>query len=246
MSEPPAPFGAIIVAAGSGTRFGSEGPPKQYRLLAGVPLLDWAVRAFLANPRISRTVVVLPPGHLSSPPQWLARLPVELVPGGVERSDSVRHGLSTLNAGGPQRVLVHDGARPFATASLINRVMAACGEGGVVPALRVVETLKEVNDEGTVIATVDRGRYWRAQTPQAFPLALLSDLHERARSDRFCPTDDAGLLEHYGYPVRIVPGDPDNVKVTSPFDLELAEMLAQRLNPVARSGSAHDVTAQEF
>jgi len=228
----PEPVGAVIVAAGAGRRFGEGGGVrKQYRLLRGSPVLAWSIAPFLNNPRIGPVVVVLPSEDASSPPDWLRHARVHCVAGGAERGDSVRNGLAAL----PPRVravLIHDGARPLTAPVLIDSILDALAAGvAVIPGIPIDETLKEVAPDGTVLATVDRGRYWRVQTPQAFPRDALEAVHERARGEGFQATDDAALFERYGIPVRIVRGDPQNLKVTTPHDLEVAGFLARTLPP---------------
>lgn len=234
-AAPPA-AAAIVVAAGAGRRFNDGGGPrKQYRELLGKPVLAWALDAFVSHPGIGQTVVVLPREDVDDPPGWLAGLPVARVAGGAERSDSVRNGLDAVTAEGGV-VLVHDGARPLVARALIDRLLAAAAHGAVIPGLKVTDTLKEVDAEGLVKATPDRGRYRSVQTPQAFPLALLRKVHRQAHEMGAKATDDAALLERYGHAVRVVEGDPSNLKVTTSADLALAELLARRLpDPGARA-----------
>ncbi|MQA89142.1 MAG: 2-C-methyl-D-erythritol 4-phosphate cytidylyltransferase [Gemmatimonas sp.] len=217
----------IVVAAGSGRRFGESEVRKQYLPLRGIPLLAWSVAPFLEHPRVDRVTVVVPPEDMDDPPHWLRRLPLHLVGGGCERADSVRAGAESLDEF--DRVLVHDGARPLASRSLIDRVIAADPRVGVVPGIPVADTLKEVDETGNVSRTPDRRRFLRIQTPQAFPFALFKELHDRARIDGIVTTDDAGLFERYGHTVHVIEGDMSNLKVTTSFDLSVAELLAQRL-----------------
>ncbi|MDR0788484.1 MAG: 2-C-methyl-D-erythritol 4-phosphate cytidylyltransferase [Gemmatimonadota bacterium] len=217
---------AVVVAAGSGRRLGG-GTPKQYRPLAGVPVLLRALRPFLDHPLIERVVVVLPPDDAASPPDWLAALPLSCVAGGAERTDSVRRGLAAVD---PEFaiVLVHDGARPLVSPELIDRVIEAARQhpsAAIVPGERVTDTIKEVDADGRVVRSVPREELRRIQTPQAFPALILRRFHDRAREESFSPTDDAGLFERYGAPVRLVDGDPENLKVTTPVDLLIAEAL---------------------
>jgi 2-C-methyl-D-erythritol 4-phosphate cytidylyltransferase len=221
---------AIVVAGGSGRRMGeaAAGVRKQYLELVGEPILLWALRPFLRHPRVVATVVVLPAEDVDDPPEWLRGLPVSLVAGGAERSDSVWNGLRAV----PERVelvLIHDGARPLVGAEVIDRVLARAAEGGAVPALPATDTLKEADEEGRVRATLDRSRLWHVQTPQGFPLPMIRDAHRRAREEGWIGTDDASLCERYGFPVRLVQGDAENLKVTRPLDLAVAEALARRL-----------------
>lgn len=228
---------AVIVAGGSGRRLGDQGLPKQYRAVFGAPLLAWAVQPFIRSPEIGRTVLVLPPADVVDPPEWIRRLPVEVVAGGPERGDSVRNGLAAL-ADAADIVLIHDGARPFVTDRLIGRILKGVKSGPVIPGLPSSDTLKEVDPEGRVLATVDRGRFWRVQTPQAFPLGLIRECHERAATEGISLTDDAALLERYGHPVRMVEGEPENIKVTLPIDFTIAEALARVLPESRRPPSA--------
>lgn len=218
---------AVVVAGGSGRRVGG-GVRKQYLEVAGEPLLLRAVRPFLRHPGVGSVVVVLPPEDAASPPSWLAQTGVRVVPGGEERGDSVRNGLLATPEDAPV-VLVHDGARPFVSAEVITRVLEAARSGAAIAAVPVADTIKEVDADGTVRATPDRSRLWAAQTPQGFPRALLLDVHARADAEGFRATDDAALCERYGIPVRVVEGDPGNLKVTRPADLDIAEALARRL-----------------
>ncbi|HET8654706.1 MAG TPA: 2-C-methyl-D-erythritol 4-phosphate cytidylyltransferase [Longimicrobiaceae bacterium] len=225
-SSPEPSVGAVIVAGGSGRRMG--GVRKQYLELAGEPVLLWSVRAFLHHPRVSVVVVVLPSDDAASPPEWLAGLPVRVAAGGAERSDSVRNGLRALD-GAVEIALIHDGARPFVGREVIDRVISASREGGAVAAVRVTDTLKEVDDGGRITGTADRARLWRAQTPQGFPLRLIVNAHETAHRQGVQATDDAALCERMGHAVRVVEGAAENLKITSPDDLALAELLARRL-----------------
>jgi 2-C-methyl-D-erythritol 4-phosphate cytidylyltransferase len=237
LPDPSPRIAAVVVAGGAGSRFSAaDGVRKQYRLLAGVPVLAWSLEAFLGHPAIVRTVVVLPPDDASEPPDWLAAFPVARVAGGEMRGDSVRHGLAALAPGEVDIVLVHDGARPLVSRALIDRVIAAAGEGAVIPGLPISDTVKQVDEHERVLGTLDRTRLRGVQTPQAFPLETLLLVHERAVAESVRVTDDAALFERYGLSVRVIDGDPTNLKVTTPLDLEIAEALAQRLPRPGRAG----------
>ncbi len=222
------------MAAGRGVRAGA-GMPKQFRPVAGTPLVLRAVAPFLEHPDVTRVALVVPPDALDAPPEWLAasaRHPrVTLVAGGAERADSVRLGLAVLPAS-CARVLVHDAARPFADRALIDRVLdtVAAGESAV-PAVPVADTLKRgAGDPPRVAGTVPRDALWRVQTPQGFPREVLDAAHRDAAGaagDTASVTDDATLVERLGRPVRLVPGSPWNIKVTTADDFELAERLAR-------------------
>ena len=231
---------AVIVAGGSGARFSSSGPRKQYRLLRGEPVLSWAVRPFVEHADIGNVVVVLPREDAAAPPDWLVRFPVRVVAGGSTRGESVRNGLEALGARSADVVLIHDGARPFVSRKLIDRVLGACDGYGIIPGLPLTDTLKEVDGRGMVVATPDRERFRRIQTPQAFPLATILDIHRQALLLGMAATDDAALFEHFDHPVRVVEGDPDNIKVTVPIDFDLAELLASRLLPISSESASAD------
>jgi 2-C-methyl-D-erythritol 4-phosphate cytidylyltransferase len=229
---------AVVVAGGSGLRMGdaARGVRKQYATLDGEPVLGWSIRAFMEHPSVAQVVVVLPAEDLEQPPQWLEASGAALVAGGLRRSDSVRHGLGALHPAASV-VLVHDGARPFVGAELIDRVVAAAAAGPVIPGIRATDTLKEVDPQGYITRTVDRDRIWHAQTPQAFPIRLLAEAHRRAAEEAWNVTDDAALCERMGERVRMVHGDPDNIKITVPRDLELARLIAAELRARARASS---------
>jgi 2-C-methyl-D-erythritol 4-phosphate cytidylyltransferase len=227
----PRDVGVIVVAAGQGTRVGGE-TPKQYRPIAGVPMVLRAVRPFAAHPEVARVVLVLPAEDAAAPPAFLRDLAgaaLVLVAGGAERTESVAAGLAAL---GPEctSVLVHDAARPFVERAVIDAVIAHARAGeGAVAAVRVTDTLKEADpqDATRVGRTVARDGLWRAQTPQGFPRAVLERAHAAADSAG-AATDDAALVERTGVPIRLVPDSPRNLKVTTVEDLALAELLAGR------------------
>lgn len=217
---------ALVVAGGSGLRMGGGGGRrKQYADLLGEPVLARAVRPFSEHAAVRETVVVLPADDAARPPEWLLALGVRVTAGGAERSDSVRNGLAQL-ASDTDIVLVHDGARPFVRPELIDRMIAAARRGPAIPAVRATDTLKRVDADGFVAATVDRSEIWQAQTPQAFPFGVLVEAHRRAVAEGWPSTDDSALCERLGHRVRVVEGDPDNLKITRPTDLLLARALA--------------------
>lgn len=226
----PHDVGVIVVAGGRGSRLGGD-TPKQFLEVGGVPMLLRAIRCFLSHQGIVQVVAVLPQEHVASPPAWLGALVGErlaLVAGGAERTDSVRHGLAALRPGIPV-VLVHDAARPFAAAGLVDRVISAVGnDSAVVPALPVADTIKELDPAhpDRVGHTVPRERLVRVQTPQGFPRDLLERAHARATMDGSHGTDDAQLVERLGGTVYVVPGDAGNIKITTPEDLVLANWMA--------------------
>jgi 2-C-methyl-D-erythritol 4-phosphate cytidylyltransferase len=232
----PRDVGAIVVAAGRGARFGSE-TPKQYLLIGGVPMVLRALRPFTSHPEIAQVALVLPPDDAAHPPDFLSGLSAStssdpssftIVPGGAHRGDSVRAGLAALGSECVV-VLVHDGARPFTDRRIIDAVIGCARQGEVaVPAVPLSDTLKEVSthDPTRIVRTRPRARLWRAQTPQGFPRPVLEEAHARAARTGHRATDDAALVESMGVPVRLVPDFSNNIKVTTPEDLVLAELLA--------------------
>ena len=213
---------AVIVAAGSGARFGGE--PKQFRRLGSAPLLAWSINTLARHPSVSKLVVVVPASVVPAPPPWLRDFAAEVVAGGETRRESVALGLAAIPPT-EEVVLVHDGARPFVTPTLIERILDASRLGPAIPGLRIPDTVKMVDDGSRVLATLDRDRLRTVQTPQAFPVDLLSELHARADLEGSAATDDAALVEKYGVPVRVVEGDPLNLKITTRADFGLAEWL---------------------
>jgi 2-C-methyl-D-erythritol 4-phosphate cytidylyltransferase len=215
---------AIVAAAGSGERLGSSSP-KAFTPLGGRPLLARAVEAALACPAVGLVVVAAPPGA-----EDLAHAIVEplgahvVVTGGPTRQASVRAALAAVPSEAAA-VLCHDAARALATPALFTAVLEALeGWDGVVPVLPVTDTVKRVRGE-RVVGTEPREELALAQTPQAFVAGALRDAHARAEAAGLEATDDAALLEWAGYRVRAVPGEPTNVKITTPPDLARAEAL---------------------
>jgi 2-C-methyl-D-erythritol 4-phosphate cytidylyltransferase/2-C-methyl-D-erythritol 2,4-cyclodiphosphate synthase len=230
---------ALIVAAGRSTRFGGA-LPKQYLALGGGSVLRHAVVAFATHPRIAGVQVVIRDEDRAMFDVAVAGLAVlPPVPGGAERQDSVRLGLEALVPHDPARVLIHDGARPFPDAALIDRVIDALDRGpAAIPALAVGDTLKRVED-GRIRETVDRAQLWRAQTPQGFHFKPILAAH-RAAAGRIL-TDDSAVAEAAGMTPIVVPGSEDNLKVTTAQDLAAAErLLTARLGDV-RVGQGFDV-----
>ncbi|HET8728092.1 MAG TPA: bifunctional 2-C-methyl-D-erythritol 4-phosphate cytidylyltransferase/2-C-methyl-D-erythritol 2,4-cyclodiphosphate synthase [Alphaproteobacteria bacterium] len=231
---------ALIVAGGSGERFGTA-VPKQYLDLAGKPVIRRAVEAFLDHPAVGRVRVVANPAHRDLLETALAGIDVgSPIPGGSTRQESVRRGLEALAAeGGVDRVLIHDAARPLIDAATIERVARALDAGpAAIAAVPVTDTLKRGAD-GLIAGTVDRDGMWRAQTPQGFRLMEILSAH-RAAAGRVL-TDDAAVAEHAGIAVTLVPGHVDNLKVTTEQDLRRAERLLAPALPDTRVGGGFDV-----
>ena len=240
---------AVIVAAGRGTRASSGAEvPKQYLPLAGTPVLAHSLRVLSVHPLIDTALVVISPDdaelyeRTASP--FAGRL-LRPVPGGATRQASVLAGLEALGARSPDRVLIHDAARPFLDADLVGELIAALDtSAGAIAAEPVSDTLKQASADGTIARTVDRAGLWRAQTPQAFRYAAILEAHRRAaaagRSDF---TDDAGLAEWAGLAVKLVASSARNMKLTTAADIELAERLLAPASALLepRNGTGFDV-----
>ncbi len=217
---------AIVVAGGSGRRMGAR-IPKQYMSIGGEPILLHAIRPFLECPGIDEVILVLPPEDLTNPPEWLHSFAVRLIAGGDERGDSVYNGVQAVTED-IGTILIHDGARPFVTKEIIQRVLSAALGGPAIAAIQVTDTIKAVDSNGLITGTLERSELWRAQTPQGFPADLIRRIHEVARRDGIRATDDAALCEQKGVAVRVVQGSPENLKITDRTDLIIAEAIAQR------------------
>lgn len=220
--------GVIVVAGGSGSRTGSS-ELKQFRWVAGKPALLHSVQAFMARPDVAVVVAVLPKAYAADPPPWLFQCDVDRLlvsVGGRERQESVWNGLEDM----PEEVrivVVHDAARPLVTDETIERVIAKAREGvGAIAALPVVDTLKEVDESGTILRTVPRAGLWRAQTPQAFPREQLERAHVDAKRANTSATDDAALLERLGLRVVVVRGSERALKITDESDFLRADALS--------------------
>lgn len=217
--------GVILVAAGSSTRTAGQ-ELKQFRWVAGKPMLLHSLQTFMGRPDVISVVCVIPREYVADPPPWIFQCDVDrllLSIGGRTRTESVRNGLEDL----PDEAsiaLVHDAARPLVDDALIERVVARAREGEcAVPALPVVDTIKEVGDDGRVLRTIDRGRLRRVQTPQGFPRAVLESVYRQSKGAT--ATDDAALCERLGIPVTVVQGSERAMKVTDESDFERIEAL---------------------
>jgi 2-C-methyl-D-erythritol 4-phosphate cytidylyltransferase/2-C-methyl-D-erythritol 2,4-cyclodiphosphate synthase len=230
---------ALVLAAGRGSRFGGA-LPKQYLPLGGAAVLRHAVDAFARHPRIDGIQVVIRPEDRNIYDHALAGLDLLApVPGGAERQDSVRLGLEALAPREPARVLIHDGARPFADAALIDRVIDALDRApAAIPGLPVGDTIKRVAD-GVITGTVDRSGLWRVQTPQGFHFGAILAAHRAAAG--LALTDDAAVAEAAGIMPVIVPGNEGNLKITTTDDLVAAERLLAARSADIRVGQGFDV-----
>jgi 2-C-methyl-D-erythritol 4-phosphate cytidylyltransferase len=219
--------GVVIVAAGESSRTtGTE--LKQFRWVAGKPMLLHSLQAFMARADVVSVVCVIPQQFVPDPPPWIFQCDVDrllLSVGGRTRTESVRHGLEDL-PNEAQIALIHDAARPLVDDTLVDRVVAKARAGTCcVPALPVIDTIKEADEAGNVTRTLDRARLWRVQTPQGFPRDLIERAHREARAVNASATDDAALCERAGIPVAIVAGSERAMKITEEADFQRIEAL---------------------
>ncbi|GAA4384688.1 2-C-methyl-D-erythritol 4-phosphate cytidylyltransferase [Tsukamurella soli] len=215
---------ALVPAAGQGVRLGG-GCPKAFVELAGRTLLERSVTGLLASGVVDTVVVMVPADLLAEARRVVPGALV--VAGGAERTDSVRRGLAAAGCAADDLVLVHDAARPLTPVTVVARVVDAlrAGAPAVVPALPVTDTVKQV-DGDVVTGTVDRAQLRAVQTPQGFVARVLLNAYTAADG---IATDDAGLVERAGGTVTVVPGDPRALKITTPFDLAVAEALCREV-----------------
>ena len=216
---------AIIPAAGQGQRFGGA---KQFLNLAGKPLLLHSLEVFEASPRIEMICLVVPEGDLKRANDLIRengfRKISKILPGGLERQESVKIGFEALSPS--DLVIVHDAARPLVTPELLTRLIKGAEEfGGCIVGTPTRDTMKRVNAGGIVQETVDRAGLWNIQTPQAFRYDLLKRAFEAAVRENFVGTDEAMLVERLGVKVKVIDGGGVNLKITTPEDLQIAEAL---------------------
>lgn len=233
----------IVVAAGRGQRAG-EGLPKQFRRVGGTTVLRRTLQGFLGEPGIRQVLPVINPEHAALCAESTEGLRGILTPvfGGSTRQASVRAGLEALADDPPDLVLIHDAARPFLTARLVaDAITAASAHGAAIPALPLVDTVKALSDADALATGPDRDRLRTVQTPQAFRYPMILNAHRAATRDDL--TDDAAVAEAAGHRVVAFPGDPANVKLTTPEDFVTAERrLAADLLDV-RTATGFDVHA---
>jgi 2-C-methyl-D-erythritol 4-phosphate cytidylyltransferase/2-C-methyl-D-erythritol 2,4-cyclodiphosphate synthase len=236
---------AVIVAAGRGHRAGGD-LPKQYRHLAGEPVIRPTLAAFLAHPQIAAVQPVIHPDDaelFDAAAAGLRALPP--VHGGATRQASVRAGLEALDGSAPDIVLIHDAARPFLTGDLISRaIIAGKAHGAAVPAVAVADTVKKIDERDMVTETLDRSRLRMVQTPQAFAFGLIVEAHRRAAAvglEDF--SDDAALAEWAGHCVNVFAGETANAKLTTDDDFTRAEIVRVAALADVRTGNGFDVHA---
>ena len=226
-------IGVVIPAAGLGSRMG-PGRSKQLLGLGGMPVLLWSVLAFERSPLVDEIVVVTRRRDVLRVRTMLrarrCRKVVAVVAGGPQRQDSVWMGLKELMVHGPDIVLIHDAVRPFVTSKIIREVaLAARRYGGAIAAVPSKDTLKVSAGKGLIERTLRRDTVWNAQTPQGFRAEVILDAFRRARRAGFLGTDDASLVERARGRVKIVEGSYQNIKITTPEDMDLARRIVRRI-----------------
>ncbi|MFA9424358.1 MAG: 2-C-methyl-D-erythritol 4-phosphate cytidylyltransferase [Sedimentibacter sp.] len=219
---------AIVVAAGNGTRMGTE-LPKQYLSIAGKTILETTLYKFEKSNEIDEIILVVNKDDLEFVETEIAdsfNKITHIVVGGATRTESVFEGIKAVRDD-CHILLIHDGVRPFVSYNLIStcienaNIYKAC-----IPAIDVVDTIKEVSEEGFVNKTLDRTKLKSVQTPQAFDFNIIRECYYNAMSDDNIFTDDASIVEYYGYKIKIIEGLARNIKITTPLDLRVAEILA--------------------
>jgi 2-C-methyl-D-erythritol 4-phosphate cytidylyltransferase / 2-C-methyl-D-erythritol 2,4-cyclodiphosphate synthase len=222
---------AVIAAGGTGSRVGGA-QPKQFLELSGKPILVRTVESILALEGVIEVVIALPEEHVSQGRTLLAKyawtVPVQCIPGGPTRQESVWLGVSRTQVRA-ELVMVHDAVRPFCELEMLRRVVAAAWRsGGAVPGLPATETIQRVSRKGRVLKTPPREELYAIQTPQCFYAGVLRSALERARAEGFEGTDESSVVRRAGHPVVVVPGTPENIKITRPLDLVIAEEFMAR------------------
>lgn len=227
--QPQPTASAVIVAAGSSTRMG--GIDKTFAPLLGAPLIAHTVERLETHPAIDEIALILPPEaiprgqKLAAARHW--QKVTQIRPGGARRQDSVYHGLTALTP--CQLVLIHDGARPCLDAATIDRgLQTAAQHGPAIAGTPVKDTIKRISPQLLIQETPPRAQLWAAQTPQIFPYRLLLEAHQQNPQE---VTDDAAMLETLGHPVKMFQGTYENIKVTTPADLTIAETYLRQILP---------------
>lgn len=236
----------LIVAGGTGQRFGQKSIPKQYQTIFGKTVIERSIEPFLRHPVVSAVSVVINPEHSIYLEQLtcLQNNSIHIIHGGSTRQESVRLGLEKLQSVAsdrPDYVLIHDAARPLTSHDLVSSICAKLleGEPAVIPGLAITDTIKRTFEGDSKIKTEDRQSLYTIQTPQAFDFETIYNLHQKFKNKNF--TDDAALLEEENIPVKIIPGDKKNIKLTYPEDVSLIKTLIAQECADIRTGQGYDV-----
>lgn len=229
---------AIVPAAGSGTRFGGK-VRKQFLPLKGKPIIVHTLQRFEHCPDIDEIILAVPESDIVEIESLLSRYRIHKVSkaivGGQKRQDSVYNALQRIKPGDSDIILVHDAVRPFIESRKISQAIKACKEfDAAVVAVQPKDTIRRSTGGGFFDQTVDRTALWLVQTPQVFRAKLLLKAFQRARADKFYSTDEAALVERLGVKARIVEGSYDNIKITTPEDIELGTLILDRWESTGR------------
>ncbi len=228
---------AVVPAGGTGKRMG-VGTPKQFLMLGGVPMMLHALRVLDRTPGVTEVILVVPKEERDRAlaevvERYGLKKVLKVVPGGATRQESVQHGLNEVDED-VEIVVVHDAVRPFITEDRIERsIEAARKHGGAIVAVPMKDTPKQAGPDRLIQRTLDRTDLWLAQTPQTFRRALVAEAYRKAAIAHVHATDDAALVERLGHKVAIVEGSWENIKITTPEDMILAEAIL-----AARKGKA--------
>ncbi|SDI06155.1 2-C-methyl-D-erythritol 4-phosphate cytidylyltransferase [Alteribacillus persepolensis] len=222
-------YAVVIPAAGQGKRM-QAGFNKQFLMLEKKPVIIHTVSVFAHDPWCERIVVVANENEIEDMKQliqdWKIPNDIDVVPGGSERQDSVMEGLRHISAA--EIVLIHDGARPFIRPLHIHKLVEkAQHQGAAVLGVKIKDTMKRVKDH-LVLETIDRSYVWSVQTPQAFQFPVIYDAYKKAQEEGFRGTDDTSLVERTGFPVHIIEGDYNNIKLTTPEDITIAQAILKK------------------
>jgi len=222
---------AVIAAGGSGIRMNSK-VPKQFLEISGKPILLHTIEGVSSLDEIIQIVIALPPKHIPKAKSILRHQPiraeVRCVPGGANRQESVRRGVAHIRQD-VDVIMVHDAVRPLCDRGVMERVLdAAWQKGAAVPGLPATETIQRVSEKKRVLSTLPRTQLHAIQTPQGFHAGILKSALERAHKEGFLGTDESSVVRRAGHQVVVVPGSPDNIKITHPLDLDIAELLISK------------------
>lgn len=238
---------AVIAAGGTGSRLGKD-VPKQFLELAGKPILLHTLEGILSLPEVRQVVIALPIKHIPPARKLLERqkwrAAIQCIGGGPSRQESVRRGVTRVKSE-IDLILVHDAVRPLCDLATMQRVVDAAWEkGGAVPALPATETIQRVSSRGRILQSPPREELYAIQTPQGFHAAILRSALARASKSGFEGTDESSVVRWAGYPVCVVPGSPDNIKITRPSDLRIAETLLSGSQQPASARAIHHNTVR--
>ncbi len=219
----------IIPAGGVGKRFGSQ-VPKQFAELGDIPLIVHTIRIFDTVEDVEAIVIPVHNEWFTFTKELIEKYKCdkvkEVIIGGLERQDSVYNGLLSETVKNSEIVLVHDAVRPFASAKLVQRIINETEDfGAVIPGIPPKETVKEKTNNGLVVKTLERQKLSLIQTPQGFWTDVITSAYRKAKEASFFGTDEASLVEFIGYKVTIIDGEDENIKITTPFDLKIAELI---------------------